>query len=152
MSNAKDPYIQAFQFDLFHLSEKSHHHTEDRCVKIFDQSLRRTTQNLFTKYAENEEIFLEKLELDLGELYQEDLEQQLPLAFEKALEEQLNQYFKNVYPTLKKQKDKTLVKSISSSVFYYLNYGFFPWYYQEKESFLTLWGRKLPYQNFPGYL
>ncbi len=148
MSNAKDPYIQAFQFDLFHLSEKSHHHTEDRCVKIFDQSLRRTTQNLFTKYAENEEIFLEKLELDLGELYQEDLEQQLPLAFEKALEEQLNQYFKNVYPTLKKQKDKTLVKSISSSVFYYLNYGFFPWYYQEKESFLTLWGRKLPYQNF----
>ena len=148
MSSSKDSYIHAFQFDLFHLSEKSHHHIENRFVKIFDQNLRRIIQNYFTEYADNEEIFIEKLELDLGELYQEDLEQQLPLVFEKALEEKLKNYFKNVAPPFQKQQKKTLVKSNLSPLFYYLKYGLFPWYYNEKDNFLKLWKKSIQKKNF----
>jgi len=148
MSSSKDSYIQAFQFGLFHLSEKSYHHIEDQFIKIFDQSLRPITQNHFTKYADNEEIFIEKLELDLGEIYQEDLEKQLPLVFEKALEEQLKNYFKNIHSTFQKQKEKTLIKSNLSPLFYYLKYGFFHWYYNEKESFLKLWEKNIQKKNF----
>lgn len=147
MDNSKDQYIHSFQFELFYLSEKSHDVIEDRFVKIFDRSLRRITQDYLGKYVDNEEIFIEALEIDLGELYQEDLERQLPAAFEKALEEQLKVYFKNAWHTLNKKKEK-LTKSRLTPLFYYLKYGFFPWYYIHKESFPQLWKANLKKKSF----
>lgn len=148
MSNDNNLYIKSFQFEICHLSEKSHHLIEERFVKIFDYQLRRITRNSLTKYNEPSDVLIDKIELDLGQLYQEDLEQQLPIAFEKALETQLLSYLKKNNQTLNQTEANSNYSSDLSPLFHYLHYGFFPWYFTHKINFLKLWNQHIEHKKF----
>jgi hypothetical protein len=129
-----DHIVHTLKFDLTQLSQVKHQKIEDRVSRIFNQSFYSIINRLSTKFAGEQDILIDSLQLDLGSINQENLERELPYLFEQAL----NNYLEN-WKTLNTELRENEESSRLHPLIFYLFQGVFPWYASQGIEFIPAW-------------
>lgn len=138
-----DHIVHTLKFDLTQLSIVKHQKIEDRVTRIFNQSFYSIINRLSYKFADEQDILIESLHLDLGSINQENLERELPYLFEQALNNYLENW-KILNPEQLESEDSTRLHPL----IFYLFQGVFPWYASQGIVFTSAWRKQIKSKEF----
>jgi hypothetical protein len=133
--------IQKVKFEFSMENEESAFDLYSGWHSFYHSLFERIVEKVLAQYdKEDVHLFIEKIELDLGEIPKEDFYDKFPLLLEEKLEELMKKLFiKGKIEEIKKISDHFL---LFETFTYFLVHGFYPWPGNNiKDDFRTLFSR-----------